>query len=602
MTSSTESTTEPKRHRRVDAADLAALLRRYLAPQWRRALLMAALLLGSIGLQLLVPQILRTFIDRATLLADAQGLGTLALLFLGVALLNQLLGAAATYAGADVGWRATNAVRRDLLDHCLGLDMRFHSDRTPGEMIERIDGDVTALSDFFSQFSVRVLGGFLLLVGILVLLWRESLVIGLALTLFTLLVLLVLQRTRSLGVPATEMEREANARLFGFIEERLAGIEDLRANGGGAHALHRFAGVGRHYYFRSRRAWMLQAITWLSSHALFVVGMGVTLGASIVLVRRGDITLGTGYLVFQYLLMLTTPIEQIGRQLQELQKAVASVGRVQALLAERSGLDRGGSGGLSGGPLEVALQRVSFAYRAGSPVLDEIDVRLAPGRVLGLLGRTGSGKTTLSRLLFRLHDPDAGVVRIGGTDIREVDLAELRSRVGVVTQEVQLFQASVRDNLTFFDAGVDEARLHHALDEVGLGPWLAELPEGLDTPIGSGGGNLSAGEAQLLALARVFLKDPGLVVLDEPSSRLDPATEQRLEQALDRLLQGRTAVIIAHRLETVERADDLLVLDGGRVAEHGPRIRLVADPTSHYARLLRAGRDLDADHPLEELA
>jgi ABC-type multidrug transport system fused ATPase/permease subunit len=597
MISSTESTTEPLRPR----ADLVALLRRYLAPQWRRAARMAALLLGSIGLQLLVPQILRSFIDRATLGADAQGLGTLALLFLGVALLNQLLGAAATYAGADVGWRATNAVRRDLLDHCLGLDMRFHSDRTPGEMIERIDGDVTALSNFFSQFSVRVLGGLLLLLGILALLWRESVAIGLALTLFTLLVLFVLQRTRSLGVPATEMEREANARLFGFIEERLAGIEDLRANGGGAHALHRFAGVSRHYYVRSRRAWMLQAITWLSSHALFVVGMGVTLGASIVLVQRGDITLGTGYLVFQYLLMLTTPIEQIGRQLQELQKAAASVGRVQALFAERSGLDRGGGAGLPDGPLEVALERVTFAYRSGAPVLCDVDVRLAPGRVLGLLGRTGSGKTTLSRLLFRLHDPDAGAVRIGGADLRDVDLSELRARVGVVTQEVQLFQASVRDNLTFFDAGVEEGRLRHALDGVGLGSWLAELPQGLDTPIGSGGGNLSAGEAQLLALARVFLKDPGLVVLDEASSRLDPATEQRLERALDRLLHGRTAVIIAHRLETVERADDLLVLDDGCVVEHGPRARLAADPTSHYARLLRIGRDLDTHRPLEEL-
>ena len=603
MGTTTGSTIEPNRRRTVAVAEMAALLRRYLAPLWPRATLMALLLLGSIGLQLLVPQVLRAFIDGATLGGDAPGLGRLALLFLAIALLNQILGAGATYVGADVGWRATNRMRLELLESCLGLDMGFHSAHTSGEMIERIDGDVTALSNFFSQFSVRVLGGLLLLIGILALLWRENVGVGLALTLFTLLELLVLQRTRSLGVPATHLEREASAGLFGFIEERLAGIEDLRANGGGERALHRFAKVMRSYFYGTRRAWMLQSVTWLSSYGLFVVGVGVTLGASIYYVQRGAITLGTGYLVFQYLLMLSTPIEQLSRQLQELQKAAASVGRVEALFAERSGIDTGGIRPLPEGPLEVVLDDLWFAYEPDVPVLRGIDLHLAPGRVMGLLGRTGSGKTTLSRLLFRLHDPTAGSVRLGGVDTRDAELAALRARVGLVTQEVQLFQASVRDNLTFFDDTVDDERLYSVLDELELTSWIAALPAGLDTHIGAGGSNLSAGEAQLLAFARVFLKNPGLVVLDEPSSRLDPATELRLERAVTRLLRGRSAIIVAHRLETILRADDVLVLDGGSVAEFGPRLRLAADPDSRYARLLRTGHDLDApSNLLEELA
>ena len=604
------------------------MLGRYLRPQWRAASALALLLLGSIGLQLLVPQILRRFIDAASLsavsgagidaamLADPVwwapgGLAGLALLFLAVALVTQLLGAGATYAGAAVGWTATNALRSDLARHCLGLDLGFHKTRSAGEMIERIDGDVTALSDFFAQFSVRVLGGMLLLVGILTVLWFENVWIGAALTVFTLLELAVLARTRAIAVPATTLEREANAKLFGFIEERLAGIEDVRANGGGPHALQRFLVPVRTFFFDTRRAWMLRSVVWLSSYGLFVLGSLVTLGASIQLVTIGAITLGTGYMVFQYMVMLQAPIEQITQQMQHLQRAGASIGRVDELMRTESALPVGAGRSLPGGPLEVRFEGVRFRYADAAPgtppILDGIDLRLAPGRVLGLLGRTGSGKTTLTRLLFRFYDPNEGTVRLAGVPTTDVALDDLRARVGMVTQDVQLFQASVRENLSFFDRTVSDARLLAVLHEVGLDDWLAHLPDGLDTFVKAGGANLSAGEAQLLAFARVFLKDPGLVILDEPSSRLDPVTERHLERCVERLLRGRTAIIIAHRLETIERADEVMVLDAGRVAEHGPRERLAADPGSRYARLLAAGRGVDGErdrtHPdLLELA
>jgi ABC-type multidrug transport system fused ATPase/permease subunit len=223
-------------------------------------------------------------------------------------------------------------------------------------------------------------------------------------------------------------------------------------------------------------------------------------------------------------------------------------------------------------------------------VLDDISLAIAPGRVLGILGRTGSGKTTLSRLLFRLYDPTAGTIRLGGVDIRATSRADLRRRVGMVTQDVQLFHAPVRDNLTFFDETIADARIVATLEELGLLPWLSTLPDGLDTVLAAGGG-LSAGEAQLLAFTRVFLRDPGLIVLDEASSRLDPATEGLLERAVDRLLENRTGIIIAHRLATVLRADDILILEGGRIREYGPREQLMADPDSRFAELLRVGME-----------
>ena len=239
----------------------------------------------------------------------------------------------------------------------------------------------------------------------------------------------------------------------------------------------------------------------------------------------------------------------------------------------------------------MELDGVSFGYAEDAPVLRDVSVRLEPGRVLGVVGRTGSGKTTLTRLLPRFYDPLAGAVRLGGVDLRTVRLAAVRARIGLVTQEVHLFNASVRDNLTLFDDGVPDDRISAVLDTLGLAGWLRELPRGLDTLLGPGGAGLSAGQAQVLACARIFLRDPDLVILDEASSRLDPATERLVHTALGRLLDGRTGIIVAHRLATIAYADDILVLEDGQVREHGPRLALAADPTSRFAGLLRVATE-----------
>jgi len=299
----------------------------------------------------------------------------------------------------------------------------------------------------------------------------------------------------------------------------------------------------------------------------------------------------------QYAGMMAQPVALIGTQLQQYQTAQASLARIRALLAvgpelaDGPGLDWRAARKTAP---RVGFEAVSFAYRADAPVLGDISIALEPGKVLGLLGRTGSGKTTLTRLLFRLYDPVRGRITLDGEDIRGATLAELRGRIGLVTQEVQLFDASVRDNATLFDPTIDDARIAEVLNDLGLGDWLARQPQGLQTVLVAGGG-LSAGEAQLLAFARVFLKDPGLVVLDEASSRLDPASDLLIERALDKLLDGaeggtrRTAIIIAHKLSTVGRADRIAILDSGHVLETGARAALEADPDSVFASLLRSG-------------
>jgi ABC-type multidrug transport system fused ATPase/permease subunit len=239
--------------------------------------------------------------------------------------------------------------------------------------------------------------------------------------------------------------------------------------------------------------------------------------------------------------------------------------------------------------LSVAFEEVTFGYNEADLVLKDVAFRLEPGEVLGLLGRTGSGKTTITRLLFRLYDPTAGQISLGRTPLSQATLADLRSRVGIVTQDVQLFRASVRDNLTFFDDTIGDQTILDVINDLGLEAWYNALSDGLATRLDADGSGLSAGEAQLLAFARIFLKDPGLDILDEASSRLDPATEQLIERAIDRLLRGRTAIIVAHRLATVQRADKIMILEDGYVREFGRRVVLVNDPASRFAELLRTG-------------
>jgi ABC-type multidrug transport system fused ATPase/permease subunit len=552
--------------------------------------LLAALLLGSIALQLVNPQILRIFIDTAT--AKPGSLAVLlkiALLFIAIALATQVLAVATTYVGEHLGWLATNQLRHDLALHCLLLDMAFHKAHTPGEMIERVDGDVTALANFFSQLVVQLLGNSLLLAGVLVLLFREDWRVGLALTTFAGVTLVVLGRIRDRAIPDWQAAREAGAALFGYLEERLCGTEDIRSSGAVAYVMRGLYPLLRRRLETERRGRFMENILWIAMTGLLVGGTALALGLGAYLYRQGSMTIGTVTLIYFYTENLRRPLEQISHQLQDLQRAGASIIRVAELLHTPATIADGTGRLPRSGPLRAAFEHVSFGYASDDLVLDDVSFTLEPGKVLGLLGRTGSGKTTLTRLLVRLYDPCSGLIRLDDVGLAGLRIDELRRRVALVPQDVHIFHATVRDNVTFFDDSVSDERVLAVVETLGLSPWLATLPAGLDTLLAPGGIGLSAGEAQLLACTRVFLRDPGLVILDEASSRVDPVTERLMDRAVAALLHGRTGIIIAHRLATVERVDEIMILEDGRIVEHGPRGPLASAVHSHFARLLRTG-------------
>lgn len=398
------------------------ILVRYLAPQRWLVVLLAVLLLTTIGLQLAGPQIIAAFIDGATNGAAVDVLLRLAILFIIIALANQGLTIWAVYVGQQVGWSATNRLREDLARHCLAQDIAFHTARTPGEFIERIDGDLTALSNFFSEFVIRLVGSALLLVGVVVILWIENPLVGGVLMLYTIIAGMVLHRVRRIAIHAGTQERQASANLFGFIEGRLAGSDDLRANGGGAYAVRRLHLTLRDLFRTGMRAWMLRSTIWMSTLTLFMVGYALVFALGAILFERHAITLGMVYLFFQYTQMLQSPLEEISRQMQDFQKAGSSLVRVQELFTIRPTIVDGTSARLPAGALSVDFANVTFAYNEAGAVLHDVSFTLAPGQIVGLLGHTGSGKTTIARLLCRLYEIQTGAIRLGGVDLRDVPL------------------------------------------------------------------------------------------------------------------------------------------------------------------------------------
>ena len=566
------------------------LLAEYLRPERKPLSALVALLVVAMVLPLAGPLIIGWFVNAALDGESATYLATLGGLFLLATLTGDALQLVVTWYSVRLAWRVGNRLRVDLCRHALGLDLDWHGDHSAGQLIERIDGDIDAVTRFASTAVLQLAGNAILVVGVLVISafidWRASILIFLTVG----AALIVLSRMRRIAVPFYDEEREVQSHLYGDLEERLGGLEDIRANGAGPWAVHKLHQHSAGWWRTARSAAARGDGALSLAGAVFAVGSMSVLTLSVWQCRQGALSVGSVLALLRYSQMVSDPLWRVAEQLAEAQKAVAGTRRAARLLAERSVLPDGDGTVPADGPLSVAFDGVSFGYGTGTDVLHDVAFEVPAGSTIGIVGRTGSGKTTIGRLVARLWDTEHGAISVGGTDVRHLSASALRSRIGVVTQEVEIFRADLRDNLTVFGTlpGTDD-QLIAALEAVGLGDWLASLEHGLDQHL-EGATELSAGEGQLLAFARLLLADPGLILLDEASSRLDPTTEARLIAATDTLLAGRTAIIIAHRMSTLDRVDQILVLDHGRIAELGPRAVLAADPTTRFHQLLTSGR------------
>ena len=528
----------------TSARTLAQLLR----PAAGRWVALGALVAVGSGLTLAGPLVVRAIVDRAVGGAAARDLQLLALGFLAIAVARQIIAVVTARAATSIAWTTTNEFRLDMTRHVLGLDHEFHRRHTPGELIQRVDGDITEVNKLCSNVLTRAVGSSMLVVGMVAVVsvidWR----IGLGMATYVALAVVFIYSLRKRAVRESEDELRAFAKLYGGIEERLTAAEDLRSNGAGPHAMWRFVEESAGALDTSIRRERSFLGMWWSVQGVVTGGVVLTVVSGAAMVSADIITVGTAFLLFQYVLLIERPLEEIVHELETVQKASGAMRRVSKLLGTEASIVDSGTTSPEPGALAVELDDVTFDYGDDVAVLSDVDLRLGAGRSVGVVGRTGSGKTTFSRLVLRLVEPTTGVVRLGGVPISDIPLAEVRRRVALVPQEVELFNASVRDNVALFDPSVSDARIEDVLCRVGL---EAVAAAGIDRPLGGGGIGLSAGESQLIALARVWLTEPDVVVLDEATARVDPETELRLDAAVRELMRGRTTIIIAHRLSTL---------------------------------------------------
>jgi ATP-binding cassette subfamily B protein len=563
---------------------LVALLR---PDAWRWVGLGVLVATGS-GLILTGPLIVRAIVDRATAGTTTGQLTRLAVLFLIVAVATQLINMAVAWMATITAWHTTNGIRIRLARHVLGLSHAFHRQHTPGELIQRVDGDVTSVSDFMGRVIPRAAGALFTMVGMVGVLvvvdWR----LALGAVVYVSMAVGVVIRGRHRAVGESSDEMGSYARLYGGIEERLTAAEDLRSNGAGAHAMWRFVEDSADTLGSAVRREKAFLRMWWAVDGSVAAGSVVSLVVSAMLVSRNIITVGDAFLLFQYVLLLARPLEDMVDQLETVQKANGAMVRVIDLLAVEPDIRDDGTTLPPDGSLTIEFRNVDYDYGDDQSVLQSIDLNFAAGRSVGIIGRTGSGKTTLSRLVVRLVEATNGSVLLGGIPIEQIPLSELRRRVALIPQEVELLSGTVRDNVTLFDETPSDDAVASALRNAGLGDLV---DGGIHRHLGAGGAGLSAGEAQLLALARVWLRDPDIVVLDEATARVDPATEALLEDAVARLTLGRTTLIIAHRLSTLRHVDEIVVLDHGRIVEHGDRVDLADNIDSRYRHLLELAHD-----------
>jgi ATP-binding cassette, subfamily B, bacterial len=546
-------------------------------PHRRLVALASAAVLVQTGAGLAMPYLVKVAIDRGVVPRDLEVINRVALAYLVLAAVQFVASRSEIEAVARAGQRVLFTVRTRLFRHLQTLSLDFYERERTGRLVARMTADIDAMSDLVTDGLVTLVTGLITVVGVAVILIVMDWQLALATLVVAPLIALAAQVWRRSSADAYRQVRETHSVVNVQLQESLSGVRAIQAFRRERATAGRLAEANQdervaHWRTISLSSFFFPGIEFLGTAATVVV-----LGVGGQRVLTGDLDIGVLAAFLLYLRSLFDPVQQLSELYDSFQSATAGAERVGAVLAEQPSVREAPDPVPLPDPRgEVRLEGVSFAYDQGPEVLHDVDLQLGAGTTLALIGPTGAGKSTVAKLIARFYDPGEGRVTLDGVDLRQIRLTDLRRAMGYVPQEGFLFSsfadggATVADNIRFGRPEATRAEVEAAARAIGAEPVIMALPQGFDTEVGERGAFLSAGERQLVAFARAWLADPALLILDEATSNLDVASETRVSEAMRRLRHGRTTIVIAHRLSTVIEADQIAVIEDGRVVESGP--------------------------------